>query len=136
MLPLSGIALAEALVSIITADKPFTALLSTVTAVIVGGGIFYILYQVSEGKWIGGGDVKLGWLLGLVVGTPAKSLLVIFIAAFLGSFVSLPLLASKRLSRTSTIPFGPFLIIGAIIVQLFGHAIILWYQRTFLSMTL
>ncbi len=111
------------------------ALLETVLAVAVGGGIFYVLFQVSSGKWIGGGDVKLGWLLGLTVATPARSMLFIFIAALLGSLASLPLLATKRLQRNSTIPFGPFLIIGAIIVQLFGHTILLWYQRTFLPST-
>jgi len=130
--PAGALAGLYALVNILIAQRPLTALLNIVLAVIVGGGIFYVLFQVSAGKWIGGGDVKLGWLLGLIVGTPARSILFIFLAALLGSAVSIPLLASHRLKRNSTIPFGPFLIIAAIVVQLFGHAILLWYQRTFL----
>jgi prepilin signal peptidase PulO-like enzyme (type II secretory pathway) len=133
--PLGFIAAAGAVISMATAQKPLTALLNVILAVVVGGGIFYVLFQVSAGKWIGGGDVKLGWLLGLVVATPARSLLFIFLAALLGSAVSLPLLATHRLKRTSTIPFGPFLIVGVIIVQLFGHAILAWYQRTFFPFT-
>jgi leader peptidase (prepilin peptidase)/N-methyltransferase len=131
--PLGLIAAAQAVIIISIADKPLTVLLNTALGVAVGGGIFYVLFQVSEGKWIGGGDVKLGWLLGLVAATPARSLLFIFIAALSGSLVSLPLLANGRLKRTSTIPFGPFLIIGAIIVQLFGVNILHWYQTTFIT---
>lgn len=132
---LSLIAAAASVINIATAQRPLIALLNVILAVIVGGGIFYVLFQASKGKWIGGGDVKLGWLLGLLAATPARSILFIFLAALLGSAVSLPLLATHRLKRTSTIPFGPFLIVGIIIVQLFGHAILFWYQRTFLSFT-
>lgn len=131
--PLSLIAIAMALVTIIAANSPASTLLNTILAVIVGGGIFYVLFQVSDGKWIGGGDVRLGWLLGLVAGTPARSLLFIFLGAFGGSLVSIPLLASGRLKRDSVIPFGPFLIIGAIIVQLFGADILHWYQQAFIT---
>jgi leader peptidase (prepilin peptidase)/N-methyltransferase len=131
--PLTGIAAVMALITVATADRPAVALLNLVGSVAVGSGLFYILFQVSGGKWIGGGDVKLGWIIGLTAGTPARSLLVIFIAALSGSLVSLPLLASKRLNRTSTVPFGPFLIMGLIIVQLFGHAILAWYRRTFIT---
>jgi prepilin signal peptidase PulO-like enzyme (type II secretory pathway) len=136
MRPLGFIAAAIAVISVATAFRPATALLSTVLAVLVGGGIFYGLFQISKGKWIGGGDVKLGWLLGLIAATPARSMLLIFIAAFLGSLVSIPFLATKRMKHTSILPFGPFLIVAAIIVQLFGHTIIFWYQRTFLTFTL
>ncbi len=131
--PLGVVAALLAALEIFTATRPFTAAVNTLFAVLVGGGIFYGLFQVSKGKWIGGGDVKLGWLLGLVVGTPARSVLFIFLAALLGTLVSLPLLGTHRLKRTSTIPFGPFLIIATIIVQLFGHIILHWYQRTFLN---
>ncbi len=120
-----------ACIGIATAVHPLRAALDTVLAVAVGGGIFYVLFQASSGKWIGGGDVKLGWVLGLVVATPARSLLLIFAASVLGSLISLPLLAAKRLKPTSVIPFGPFLILAAIVVQLFGHTILYWYQRNF-----
>lgn len=135
MYPLGGIAVLYALVSVALADKPLTAFINVLLSVAIGGGIFYVLFQVSAGKWIGGGDVKLGWLLGLLVGTPAKAVLFIFMAALLGTLVSLPLLASKRLERTSVIPFGPFLIVAAIAAQLFGQEVLGWYQSTFLPYT-
>lgn len=99
---------------------------------VIGGGIFYLLFQVSGGKWIGGGDVKLGALLGLLVGGPAASFLLLFIASLLGSMVSLPLLASGRLNRKSHLPFGPFLIVTGIIVYLFSNTIIEWYKQKLL----
>lgn len=134
--PLAYIAGAFAVISVASAEKPGMALINTTLAVIIGGGLFYALYQVSNGKWIGGGDVRLGWILGLIAGTPARSALFIFIAALLGTVISLPLMASHKMKRNSIIPFGPFLIIGLIIVQLFGHSILFWYQRTFLGFTI
>ena len=131
--PLSVVAAAIAAINVATAATPLTAFLNVLLAVLAGGGIFYIIFQISGGRWIGGGDVRLGWLLGLAVGTPARSLLLIFLASFGGSLLSLPLMATGRLKRTSSIPFGPFLIIAALIVQLFGAAILTWYRQTFIT---
>ena len=128
--PLGIMAALLALVGVIGAAEPLTAVINLLLAVTVGGGIFYVLFQVSGGKWIGGGDVKLGWLLGLVVATPARALLLIFLASVGGSLVSLPLLVSGRLKRSTVIPFGPFLILAAIVVYLFGADMLDWYERT------
>jgi prepilin signal peptidase PulO-like enzyme (type II secretory pathway) len=132
--PLSVVAALMAAIVIDNAANHSTAALNVLFAVLVGGGIFYVLFQLSGGKWIGGGDVKLGWLLGLVVATPERSLLLIFLAAIGGSIVSVPLLASGKLKKTSTIPFGPFLIVAAVIVQLFGASILHWYQHLYLPL--
>lgn len=123
-----------ALVQVATATEPLQAVTETALAVIIGGGLFYVLFQVSKGKWIGGGDVKLGWLLGLILGTPGNALLMIFVAALLGTIVSLPLLVNQKLKRSSVIPFGPFLIIGAFIAMLFGPEIIDWYLHSLLML--
>lgn len=101
-------------------------------SLVVGGGLFYLLYQVSSGKWIGGGDVKLGMLLGIVLADPQLSLFMIFVASLLGSIVTLPLLAAHKVTKSTHIPFGPFLIAGAIVAQLFGAAIIGWYRSKLL----
>lgn len=133
VVPLGGLAVAQTVIVVWTATHPLTALLNAILAVIVGGGLFYVLFQVSDGKWIGGGDVKLGTVLGLVAATPALSFLMIFLASLLGSLTSLPLLASHRLKKGSMIPFGPFLIIGLVIVRLFGADIFDWYRQTFIN---
>ena len=99
---------------------------------LVGGGLFYLLFQLSEGKWIGGGDVKLGFLLGLIVADPAQSWLLLFLAATLGSLITLPLLLTGKATRQSRVPFGPFLMAGGLVVMLFGPAIITWLERAVL----
>ena|SRR3989344_3496169 len=104
-------------------------LLSTLYSVLIGGGLFYLIFQISNGKWIGGGDVKLGALLGLILADPGLTLLMIFLASLIGTGVSLPLLALKRVKKDSHIPFGPFLIAGTILARLFGAALIAWYRH-------
>jgi prepilin signal peptidase PulO-like enzyme (type II secretory pathway) len=96
---------------------------------LIGGGIFYLLFQASRGKWIGGGDVKLGALLGLIVGGPLKAFLLLFGASVAGTVVSIPLIVSGRMKRNSVLPFGPFLLFAAVVIRIFGASFISWSQR-------
>lgn len=107
-----------------TESPSVSFLMDIVMGIAIGGGLFYLLFQFSKGKWIGGGDVKLGFLLGALAASPAKALLLLFIASLLGSIYALPMLFAKKAGRQSRIPFGPFLIVGAIIVVLFGTDIL------------
>lgn len=108
--------------------RPTSDLLGASLAALIGGGIFWILYQISGGKWIGGGDVKLGFLLGLIVLKPELAFLTLFLASVLGTICILPFLVTKKIKKNSHVPFGPFLIASSIIVVLFGQQIINWYQ--------
>jgi prepilin signal peptidase PulO-like enzyme (type II secretory pathway) len=127
MYPLIGIAAVTAV-----AAGSGALLLGAAWGWVIGGGIFYLLFQISNGRWIGGGDVKLGAVLGIIVLGPAASLLMIFLSSLLGTLVTVPLLISGRAGRKTHIPFGPFLIAAAIIVQLFGGALLDWYSRSIL----
>lgn len=97
-------------------------------------GLFWVIYQVSKGEWIGGGDVKLAVPLGLIAGTPLKALLVLFLASLIGTVVSLPSLvrAGKEDGWTRHVPFGPYLLTGCFLVMLFADRFIHWYERIFL----
>ena len=132
--PLYFVALAIVVLRFVQNPEALT-IYQTVTGVLVGGGLFYVLFQVSKGKWIGGGDVKLGFLLGALVGRPDHAFLMLFIASLLGCIYILPSLATKRLKRSSRVPFGPFLILATIIVVLFGNDIITWYFDQILSIS-
>lgn len=90
------------------------------------GGFYALLFIVSKGKWVGLGDAKLGLALGLALGWQL-GILTLVLANLLGTLVVLPGLLSKRLTRTSKIAFGPFLIIAFIITGLFGQALVAWY---------
>ena len=107
-------------------------LISSLWGVLIASGLFYGLFQVSGGRWIGGGDVKLGFLLGILVGGPAGAFLTLFLASLIGTLYSMPLLINQKLTAKTKVPFGPFLIIGAIIVKLFGQNLIDWYAGSFL----
>lgn len=132
VLGVAAIAIVQALVRIFASAQPGNEVINIILGAAVGGGIFYLLFQASAGTWIGGGDVKLGFLLGILAATPGRSFLLIFLAALLGSAASVPLLLAGRLQRSSRVPFGPFLILAVIIVVLFGASILGWYQRTFI----
>jgi leader peptidase (prepilin peptidase)/N-methyltransferase len=132
--PLTALAFVQAVLRIAASSHHVHALIQTLLSVVIGGGLFYVLFQISAGKWIGGGDVKLGWLLGLSIGTPSGSLLFIFLAALLGCAVSVPLMVTGRLKKSTIIPFGPFLIAGTIITQLFGASITQWYSHHLLGL--
>ena len=85
-------------------------------AFLILGGLYFVLYKVSKGKWVGDGDWLLGTALALALGTPWLALLTLFIANFLACLVMLPTL--KR-NKTHQIYFGPFMVIAFIIVSSF-----------------
>jgi prepilin signal peptidase PulO-like enzyme (type II secretory pathway) len=116
----------------IMGDNVWGTLLGAALGALMCGGVFWVLFQVSNGRWIGGGDVKLGFMLGLLVGGPLKAFMVIFGASLLGTLIVLPLLAVKRLERSSRIPFGPLLIAAAILVFLCGPYFVDILARNFL----
>ncbi len=99
-----------------------------VLSVAVASGLFWLIYIVSQGKAIGFGDVRLGFISGTVLADPLLSLLMIFAASVLGTLFVLPGLVSKRRSMISKVPYGPFLIAATFIVLLFGERLSDWYS--------
>jgi leader peptidase (prepilin peptidase)/N-methyltransferase len=80
------------------------------------GGIFYLLYQVSAGAWIGGGDVKLGFVLGIWLASPLLVLFTIFLASCLGLIVALAMSPWRHIDGKTAIPFGPMLMSATVMV--------------------
>lgn len=101
-------------------------------SLLVASGIFFMLYQISKGQWIGFGDVRLGFLTGTVLASPSKSLLMIFTASVIGVVVALPSLFTKKRTLSDRLPYGPFLIIGTVLVLFFGQDFFFWYNHVFL----
>lgn len=95
-------------------------------------GLYWVLYMVSKGKWVGFGDIKLAVFMGAVLGWQ-KTLLLLMLANFIGLLVVLPGLLTKKLTPTSRVPFGPFMIVAFVIVGLAGDRLIDWYIRTFVG---
>lgn len=122
LLAIIGVAITT--LTAIGAGDVWGTILSTVGSVGVLGGLYGALYAVSRGRWVGFGDVKLGAALGLLLGSWELAFLALFLANFIGCLIVIPGLATKKLSRTSHIPFGPLLIIGAVLVWIFGKIIL------------
>jgi len=91
------------------------------------GGILYLLYIFSDGKWLGGGDVSLGALIGLQLSSPTFIPLVLLISSIGGLLFLFILNMIKKVGFKVKIPFGPFLMFGCFITVLFGTKIINWY---------
>ncbi|PIW75341.1 MAG: hypothetical protein CO002_02580 [Candidatus Portnoybacteria bacterium CG_4_8_14_3_um_filter_44_10] len=109
---------------------------------VIASGFFLALVLISRGKWMGMGDVKLAFLMGLVLGWP--DILVALFSAFMsGAVVGVGLILAsisgrptsngRRTSKDwhyslkSQIPFGPFLVAGTFIALFWGERIVGWY---------
>lgn len=90
------------------------------------GGFFYALIVATKGKGMGGGDVKLGAFIGLMLGFPL-SLLALILSFLTGAIFSVGLILSGKKHFGQTIPFGPFLVFGSLIALFWGNQIIDWY---------
>lgn len=93
---------------------------------LIGGGIFWLQYALSKGKWVGGGDIRLGLMMGIFLGWE-KLLVSLFLAYVLGALFAVILLLGKKKGMKSELPFGTFLAVSAVITLLFGDSIINWY---------
>ena len=127
--PTLAIAVSGRLIYLVSfeADIP-QALVMWVMSVLIASGIFLLIFTASSGRWIGYGDVRLGLITGTILADPLLSILMIFVASFLGTIVSLPLLLSGRKRLSSRLAFGPLLISATWLVLLFGQAPIDWYR--------
>jgi len=98
----------------------------------LGAAAFFLLiFLVSRGKWIGFGDVKLGFLMGLFLGFP-KILVALFFAYLIGAIIGIGLVLAKKKTLKSEVPFGPFLVTGTFISLFWGNILIGWYISLFL----
>lgn len=92
----------------------------------IGGGFFLFQYVVSKGKWIGGGDMHLGLLMGALLGWP-NILVGLFVSYIVGALVSIGLVVAGKKSMGSAIPFGTFLTFGTLVAMLWGNELVKWY---------
>ncbi|MCX6811818.1 MAG: prepilin peptidase [Candidatus Berkelbacteria bacterium] len=115
---------------IIKLAKHDVILLNLFIGTLIGGGLFLILVYFSREKWMGWGDVKLGFLLGLLLAYPY--IIVSHVMAFIiGAVISLILIGFRGKTLKSEVPFAPFLVLAATITLFWGQMIINWYFRGF-----
>ena len=93
---------------------------------LAAGGFFFLQFVVSKGRWIGGGDVRMGIMMGVWLGWPLV-LLALVIAYFAGAIVSLLLLILRKKVWASATPFGTYLAVGTFVTMFWGGEILRWY---------
>ena len=95
------------------------ALASAVAGLVAGAAIFILPMLLYGAANAGGGDVKLAAFLGAALGL-AGVMQALLVGGLVASAVVLAGLATRRLSRRSRIPYGPFLAIGGLAALFLG----------------
>jgi leader peptidase (prepilin peptidase)/N-methyltransferase len=111
--------LLDPLIVIAVVFVPFNPTVSALDAVLgaaVAAGFLGLLGLIIRAG-VALGDLYLVAPLGLLLGWPAI-FVAVFLAALISSATSLALLASRRVGLKSYIPFGPFLVAGAVLTLL------------------
>ncbi len=100
--------------------------ISFILAAFLASGFFFAIVVITKGAGMGGGDVKLAFLMGLALGWP-KILAALFLTFTIGAICGIILIALKRKKFKSEIPFGPFLVLGTFAALFWGEEIVKWY---------
>lgn len=93
---------------------------------VMGGGFFAFIVLISRGRWMGGGDVKLGFLMGLLLGW-SSLLLALFLAFVGGALIGLLLILTRKKTFKSAVPFGTFLTVATLVALFFGDNLLAAY---------
>ncbi len=105
----------------------------SLVGLLVGGISFFLVGALGQFLFrkeaLGFGDVKFAAMTGAFLGWQ-NLILVLILASFLGSVVGIAvILVSGRRGKSTYIPFGPFLVAGALVAMYFGTTMIRAYLR-------
>jgi leader peptidase (prepilin peptidase)/N-methyltransferase len=97
---------------------------------LIVSGFLMLIYIVTKGKGIGGGDIKLMAVAGLLLGW--KLVLVAFIlGCFYGSVIHI--IRMKISKADHMLAMGPYLSAGILTAAWFGEQIIAWYTMLWIQ---
>jgi leader peptidase (prepilin peptidase)/N-methyltransferase len=91
--------------------------------------VFFFIVNWFVPRAMGFGDVRLSFSLGLALGVLGwgDALVGFFLGFFYGAVIGLVLIVAQRRKAKQQIPFGPFLVAGALTAVLIGGPIVDWY---------
>ncbi|TCO32627.1 leader peptidase (prepilin peptidase)/N-methyltransferase [Kribbella steppae] len=95
-----------------------------VLAGVIGFAVFYVLWFVFP-RGVGFGDVRLSGLLGMALGWLGWGEFItgLYGGFFLGAIVGIALIVGKVMTRKQMVPFGPFMLIGALAGVVLGGSL-------------
>lgn len=94
------------------------------------GGFFALQFLLSKGKWVGGGDIRMGMLMGFLLG-PWLGIVALLVSYVAGAMVGGFLLATKKRELGSHVPFGTFMALATVVTMLWGQGLLNWYLGFF-----
>jgi leader peptidase (prepilin peptidase)/N-methyltransferase len=105
---------------------------------LLGGLALYAFYELIgfiQPRGMGGGDIKLSGVIGLYLGWLGWGELVVgaFAAFLIGGLVSIALVIFAGAGRKTKVPFGPFMLLGALVGIYAGHSLAHAYTTFTLS---
>ena len=104
---------------------------SAALGALIGGGALYavgVAYEKLRGiEGMGGGDVKLGLMLGAFTGWQG-AVFALMAASAAGAAVGLGLMAARRASGRTALPFGSFLAPAALLAWFVAPSFFAWYE--------
>ncbi|MDD5689977.1 MAG: prepilin peptidase [Caldisericia bacterium] len=101
-------------------------ILITFASAIGASLFFFLIWFFSKGLAMGFGDVKLAFLIGLLLGWP-NVIVGLFLGFFFGAIIGTISLLINQKNLKSEIPFAPFLLSGAFVALFWGDKIVQWY---------
>ncbi|MFA7244910.1 MAG: prepilin peptidase [Candidatus Magasanikbacteria bacterium] len=102
--------------------------LSMLLGAMIGAGFFLLQFVVSKGKWVGGGDIRIGFLMGILLGWKLV-ILALWLAYVIGGIISIFLVMRKKKEMKAEVAFGTYLTVATIITMFLGNQILEWYLR-------
>jgi len=109
---------------------PDVTLKDSLIGLLIGGGSLWavaLIYKMFTGKdGMGGGDIKLLAMMGVLIGWQGV-LFTVFVSSAIGSATGLLVMLVQKGNLKLAVPFGPFLAIGGVSYVFFGQQIIDWY---------
>lgn len=115
--------------------NPERNFLDSFLGVLAGGGflwlVAYVYLVLRKQEGMGGGDIKLLAWIGAILGWKAIPF-VILSSSLLGTLVGLVVMLRTKGDLKTTIPFGPYLALGALFYLFGGQDIGAWYISLFL----
>ncbi len=114
-----------AIIAALAANYGFSSVNYGLVSALAASGFFLFLVLASGGKWMGLGDVKLAFLMGLVLGWPHIAA-ALFLSFASGALFGIGLIILGRKKLKSEMPFGPFLVSSLLLFLFFGSCIDPW----------
>ncbi len=107
-------------------EPSFVTVSDMLLGAFIGGGFFLFQFVVSKGTWIGGGDIRLGVVMGLMLGWKFV-LLALLLAYISGAVIGIGLMLAQKKHMGSRLPFGTFLSAATVVTLLWGEQLLAWY---------